>query len=124
MIALAAVSRNRYRRVFFLCAVMAFYPNNAYRYTLAYLSIPFIMLFMEKADLKPDVFMYIETVLFSLIYAMPVLYGKIWRFHISTDIYTYTHVERWIYFFAYILLIIFIIHEVYDLVSVHIEKCC
>ena len=124
MIALAAVSRNRYRRVFFLCAVMAFYPNNAYRYTLAYLSIPFIMLFMEKADSKPDVFMYIETVLFSLIYAMPVLYGKIWRFHISTDIYTYTHVERWIYFFAYLLLIVFTIHEVYDLVSMHIEKCC
>ena len=117
MLVLAAVSEDRYRRVFFLCAVMAFYPNNAYRYTLAYLSIPFIMLFMEKADKKPDVFIYIETILFSLIYAMPVLYGKKWKFHISTDIYTYTHVERWIYFFGYLLLITVVIHEIHERAS-------
>ena len=117
MLVLAAVSKDRYRRVFFLCAIMTFYPNNAYRYTLTYLSIPFIMLFMEKADTKPNVFIYIETVLFSLVYAMPVVYGKKWRFHISTDIYTYTHVERWTYFFAYLLMIAVVAHEIWERTS-------
>ena len=110
MLVLAAVSEDRYRRVFFLCAVMAFYPNNAYRYTLAYLSIPFIMLFTEEKSGRAGTFEFVETVLFSLVYAMPVLYGKVKNF-ISPEIYTYTHVERWIYFFAYCLLAVMIIHE-------------
>lgn len=117
MLILAAVSKNRYRRIFFLCAIMTFYPNNAYRYTLAYLSIPFIMYFMEKKDSETDAFIYIETVLFSLIYAMPVLYAKYRSFHVSRDIYTYTHVERWIYFFAYQLLIVLTVHEIKEMVS-------
>lgn len=70
-------------------AVMAFYPNNAYRYTLAYLSIPFIMLFTEEKSGRAGTFEFVETVLFSLVYAMPVLYGKVKKFHISRDIYIY-----------------------------------
>ena len=154
MLALAAVSKNRYRRVFFLCAIMAFFPTNAYRYTLAYLAIPFIMYFMEdgrvatnalsedskensnaNAECKKETgtttagphhsalssrinttFIYIETIMFSLVFAMPVVYAKIRGFRPSRDIYTYTQVERWLYFWAYLLMLLVTVHEVWALI--------
>ncbi len=125
MIVLASITKNRYRRIFYLCAIMSFFPTNAYRYTLCYLSVPFVMMFMEEPGDEDatagsvsgvarldTVFIYIATVLFSLVYAMPVLLGKILQFRSIYDVYTLTYVEIWTYTFAYLLLITVIIHEI------------
>ena len=126
MIVLACITKNRYRRIFFLCAIMSFFPTNAYRYTLCYLSVPFVMMFMEEPDGSADVdevagaarrdkvFVYIATVLFSLVYAMPVLFGKLLQFRSVYYAYTLTYVEAWIYAFAYLLLLTVIIHEFFS----------
>ncbi|MCR5509449.1 MAG: DUF2029 domain-containing protein [Lachnospiraceae bacterium] len=120
MIALASLTKNRYRRLFFLCAIMSFFPTNAYRYTLCYLSLPFIVYFMDKAGIEdagevrknPGVAEYIETVLFSLVYALPCIFGKIMQFEPTYEIYTLTYVEIRVYVAAYLLLAFITIHEI------------
>ncbi|MBR5420639.1 MAG: DUF2029 domain-containing protein [Lachnospiraceae bacterium] len=112
MIFLAATGKDKYRRVFFLCAVMAFYPTSAYRYTLCYLAIPFIMYFMEKEEeRKLGPMLWLECVSFTLLYALPVLYGLLLGFRLNYDYYTLTYVEIWLYVWAYLLLILVTVHE-------------
>ena len=122
MIVLASLTKNRYRRLFFLCAIMSFFPTNAYRYTLCYLSLPFIVYFMDKtgkdkegageARKGPGVTEYIETVLFSLVYALPCIFGKIMKFEPTFEVYTMTYVEIRVYIAAYLLLGFIMIHEI------------
>ena len=116
MLTLATTSRSRYRRIFFLCAVMTFFPTNAYRYTLTYLSIPFIMLFMEEPDTTGDIWSNIETFIFSLVYAIPVPLGLIMHFMATYEIYTLTYVEGWLYAFAYLLLFCVFMHDIVDFI--------
>ncbi len=115
MIVLACITKSRYRRLFFLCAIMLFFPTNAYRYTLCYLSMPLILYFSEKHEKETDPFMYIEIVLYSLVYAIPFVLGKLMQFKLTFTYYTLTYVEGWAYAFAYILLITVIIHEIWSL---------
>ena len=123
MLALACLTANKYRRLFFLCAIMSFFPTNAYRYTLCYLSIPFIVYFMEKAgsddgdeQSRPAPVEYVEIVLFTLVYALPVIFARIIGFRLYYDLYTVTYAEVRIYAAAYLLLAVVTIHEICVLV--------
>ncbi|MBO4899412.1 MAG: DUF2029 domain-containing protein [Lachnospiraceae bacterium] len=124
MIVLASLTKNKYRRLFFLCAIMSFFPTNAYRYTLCYLSLPFIVYFMDKAGKDsngeekqtPGFTEYIEVILFSLVYALPVIFGKIMNFEPTFKVYTMTYVEIRVYVAAYLLLAFITIHEICVLV--------
>ena len=127
MLVLACITKSRYRRVFYLCAIMVFFPTNAFRYTLSYLSIPFIMSFQEQLTGGPSVnissshryavISYIETAILSLIYAMPVIPGILTRFRSTNNIYTLTYTEMWIYLWAYLLVLVVVIHDTAGLIK-------
>ncbi|MCR5595880.1 MAG: DUF2029 domain-containing protein [Lachnospiraceae bacterium] len=117
MIVLACLTRSRSRRLFFLCAIMTFFPTNAYRYTLCYMSIPLVVYARyddseENKSVMDKAFEYAEMIVLGLVYAMPVIPGKILGFKLTYEIYTATYAEIWIYIFAYLLLITVVCHEV------------
>ena len=120
MIFLAFLSNNRNRTVFFLCAAMTFFPANAFRYTLCYLSIPLILELMEHGDeLAGKNLTTTETVFCGLIFSIPTYWGVITQFRLKFD-EAYpraTFVEIWVYIIAYILLVILVIHELIALIK-------
>ena len=59
---------------------------------------------------------YIEVILFSLVYALPVIFGKIMNFEPTFKVYTMTYVEIRVYVAAYLLLAFITIHEICVLV--------
>ncbi len=116
MVILACVSRSRVRKIFYLCMIMVFFPTNAYRYTLCYLSIPLIVYLTDKkSDEDRNIWVYIEMLMFACVYAVPIIMGKLMSFELTYTYYTLTYVEGWVYASAYLLLIVVIVHEIWDL---------
>lgn len=113
MIGLAAFSKNEHRTLLFLTAIMAFYPTNAYRYSLSYIAIPLVIwLQSETADNKVEE--YIKAIFYGMVFAIPVLWGIITGFRLNFDHVHLTYVEVWIYLMAYALLGIEIIIQVVE----------
>ena len=84
MIFLAFLSNNRNRTVFFLCAAMTFFPANAFRYTLCYLSIPLVMEIMEHGDeIAGKNFFTLETVFYGVVFTIPTYWGVITQFRLK-----------------------------------------
>lgn len=134
MLLLSGASRSRYRRVFFLCAIMTFFPANAYRYTLSYLAIPLIFFIKEYGgDRRPVT--YITMLLYGLLFTLPVFWGALTGFQpnflaffrgidlgeflISTEL---TFVEVYIYGVAYILLLFTTVTELANQISARCRK--
>lgn len=136
MIGLAAFSKNEHRTLVFLTAIMAFYPTNAYRYSLAYMAIPLIMWLQsgKEGDLsgerticqnsswdgaKLEMFAKIEewvkAIFYGMIFAIPVLWGIITSFRLNFDHVHMTYVEVWIYLMAYVFLGVEVIIQVLNL---------
>lgn len=140
MIFLAAISKNKYRTLFFLAAAITLYPSNAFRYTLSYFTIPLIFFIQEYAtsskdsmsfntecpktqgtddtenkEIRTPVSSEAETwffiILNSLVFAIPTLWGIITGFNPTFGPYNLTYVEVWIYISAYLLVIFEIIME-------------
>ena len=109
MIFLALISKNRYRTMFFLCCAMTFFPVNAYRYTLAYLSLPLIFYIKEEPDEKPWIIMF----LFGLLFSMPGLYGMMGQWLIEGIVFFgSTAMDEYLYSIAYLLGFVVIIREI------------
>ena len=120
MVFLAFLSNNRNRTVFFLCAAMTFFPANAFRYTLCYLSVPLVMELMEHGDeISGKNLSTVETVFYGLVFTVPTYWGVITQFRLKfNEAYPRaTYVEIWIYLMAYILLAIIAIHELITLIK-------
>ena len=120
LLLLVFVGASKHRTVFYLCCAMALYPINSHRYTLCYFCIPLCMLLCEFGDnTKPPKRVWIETVLYGLLFCIPTLMGAITGFKLKfSDISYYTtYVELWIYAVTYILLIYSITAEVIDIVK-------
>lgn len=118
MLALALFSASKYRTVFFLCSIMIFFPDNSHRYTLSYYTIPLLLLLDQYgAEKKQSVFIWIETVCFSFLFSIPMLWGALTGFElkISEVGYYTTHVEFFIYIAAYLLLATCVVHELVDI---------
>lgn len=134
MLLLSCATRNRYRRVFFLCAIMTFFPANAYRYTLSYLAIPLIFFIKEyDGDRRPVT--YITMLLYGLLFTLPVFWGVLTGFRLnllgifseidpgggpmSTEM---TFVEVYIYGVSYILLLFTTVTELAHQISARCRK--
>lgn len=118
MLVLSFISADKYRTIFYLCSIMTFYPSNAFRYTLCYLSIPLIMYIMEHGNEKvSNTFVLSEIVGYALLFSIPTLWGLCtdfnYRFAISQHL---TYVELWIYTVAYLLIGVITIHEIYEII--------
>ena len=119
MLGLAFISNDKYRTVFFLCAIMTFYPSNAYRYTLSYLAIPLVMYLMEHGNEQiKEPFIATEIICYSMIFSIPTFWGLLTGFQLQFAITgQFTYVEFWIYAVAYFLLFVVIVHELISIIK-------
>lgn len=119
MAGLAIISNNRYRTIFFLCAIMVFYPGNMHRYALSLLSIPLIMFLMEKGDSQThSPFIWTEIICFASIFSIPMLMGVLTDFRLNFALNSsMTYVEVWLYTVAYLLVAIVSIHELVEIIK-------
>ncbi|MCR5595881.1 MAG: DUF2029 domain-containing protein [Lachnospiraceae bacterium] len=109
MIIFAWFTRYEHRRLFYLCAIMMFFPTSCCRYTLCLLIIPLMTWFFgsdrECGDaVKAYAWDYIEVLLYTGVFAIPVIWGRITHFKWELGYYMLSYVEVWIYIFAYGLL--------------------
>ena len=113
MLLLVCITKSEFRRLFFICAIMVFFPNNAYRYTLCYFAIPIITYFLDTdgEESSSNVIMCVEMFVYSMVFAIPVVFGILTGFELTFPYYTLTYVEIYIYIWAYILLAFITIHE-------------
>ncbi len=126
MLTLCCISVNKYRRIFFLCAIMSLFANYSYRYALCYLAIPLVFIIKEsettgsqsqsgcsKTDCSPR---FIEMILYGLLFTIPTWLGIITDFELSYGSYTYimTYVDIYVYAVAYLLVLYMVIIEISD----------
>lgn len=111
MIALAAVSKNKNRTIFFLISAAVFFPTNSFRYTLCYYAIPLVFWLLSERE-NNTAEDWIKGICGGMIFTVPVFFGLVTGFRNSFGFYTLTYVELWLYSFAYILLAAEVIFEV------------
>ena len=113
---LAWKSKNRYRTLFFLITIMVFFPANAYRYTLAYFSIPLIMYLKEEQPEKEKThwLSWIGMILSGLLFTIPVWWTLVFPFTKTYPIYTVTSVEIYLYLVTYLLIFSVLFSEIYS----------
>lgn len=117
MLGLFFITASQYRTVFYLCAIMTFYPSNAFRYTLCYLAIPLVMFLMEHGDEKLDSnLLVMEMIGFGLLFTVPTLYGLLTNFNggLFKQNERFTYVELRLYIAAYSVMGMIVIHELID----------
>ena len=118
LLGLFFASACKYRAVFFLCALMVFYPSNAFRYTLCYLAIPLVMFLMEHGDdILSDKLLIAEVICFALLFTIPTLFGFFTNFNgIAFEKNPHlTYVELRLYVMAYVVLGMIVVHELIEL---------
>ena len=101
---LAWRSGSRWRTRFFLACLMVFFPSGAYRYTLAYLSIPLVTLL--KSDREAEMRPWAEgavSAIYGLLYTVPVWWLLAFPVGWRSDLQTLTSVEIYLYLIAYVL---------------------
>lgn len=117
MVLLAFISRNTYRTYLFLASLMTFYPTNAFRYTLCYLSIPLIFWIQnDRIDSNGSNFEnYLYAFFYGMLFSIPTLWGIVTHFENTFGPYSMTYVEVHLYVVAYILLAYTVILEIKDI---------
>ena len=120
MLVMFFLSKDKYRTVFYLCAIMTFYPSNAFRYTLCYLAIPLVMYLMEHGDEQiVSKLLMVEMIGFGLLFTIPTLFGLLTNFSermFPRNLHL-TYVELRIYTAAYFVTTLIIIHELIDIIQ-------
>ena len=119
MLVLAFISRSKHRTVFFLCAVMAFYPNNMHRYALTLLAIPLVLFLVDQGDRSLSTpLLKLETILYGEMFSIPTLWGFLTGFalHFAFSPFA-TYVEVWLYATAYLLVLIVTCHELTEVLQ-------
>ena len=102
---LAWRSGSRNRTLFFLICIMVFFPSGAYRYTLAYFSIPLVMLLKEEPEGKPRAwFTGPVSALYGLLFTVPAWWLAVIPMERRFAVNTLTSVEIYLYLAAYVLI--------------------
>ncbi len=109
---LAWRSRSKNRTLFFLTCLMVFFPSGAYRYTLAYLTIPLVMLLKEAPrEERKGWFIGAVSAMYGLLFTMPVWWLAVIPVDRRYDVPILTSVEIWLYLIAYTLAAVVTIAE-------------
>ncbi|SFC76894.1 glycosyltransferase family 87 protein [Butyrivibrio sp. YAB3001] len=123
MLVMICIVKSEYRRMFFICCIMTFFSNNSYRYTLCYLAIPLIIFFLEEDDDsvsgKEKVLRCIEMAIYSMVFAIPMLWGFLTNFKLTYPYPTLTYVEMIVYVWAYILMAYVTVSEIWKQLKYH-----
>ena len=122
MIILAMVTKNKYSRLFFLCSIMTFFPVNAYRYTLCYLSIPLIFYIRDYNNSIKTSLDYILMSLYGCLFSIPVFWGIVTSFKLNFGSNATTSVEIWLYCVAYLMLILVSFKEISEIIKYKVQK--
>ena len=109
---LAWRSRSRFRTVFFLVAIMVFFPANAYRYSLSYFSIPLIMFLKEEPEKLPRWHWRLAMMLYGALFTIPVWWAAVIPITRTYKYYTVTPVEIYLYLTVYALIALIMVAEV------------
>lgn len=111
-------TKNKLHEMIYFSSFMAFVPGNAYRYTLIYfLTVVFTMFRDPGKENKPDISIYVFSIVLGALFSIPTIMGIITGFKLNFGIYTYTYVERYIYTLAWGLLVYTIVIEIYNLLK-------
>lgn len=109
-------TKNKLHEMIYFSSFMAFVPGNAYRYTLIYfLTVVFTMFRDPGKENKPDISIYVFSIVLGALFSIPTIMGIITGFKLNFGIYTYTYVERYIYTLAWGLLVYTIVTPLYNL---------
>ena len=109
---LAWRSERRDRTLFFLVCIMVFYPSSAYRYTLAYFTIPLILMMKEERETRPVAWTEgTISALYGLLFTIPVWWLLVFPMDQRFSIHTLTSVEIYLYLAAYALIAVMTIDE-------------
>lgn len=115
MLLLAFRSRSTFRTLVFLVAIMIFTPNNAYRYTLLYFSLPLVFFLRDetaRTDWSPRA--YVNAVFLGLLFTIPVWWAIPARLGLGFSTEIMTHLEIYLYAVAYTFLFIQCGFEAFD----------
>lgn len=118
MLILILISKNQYRKIYFITCIMMFFPAKSYRYVLSYMFIPFVLWIFKEGD-NPKLKNYFISIIYGMIFSIPVVYGLLTGMarHIDPDgyYYTLTYLELYLYACAYLFLFIEFILQIKDL---------
>lgn len=110
---LAWRSKSRWRTQFFLTCIMVFFPSSAYRYTLAYFSIPLVSLLKEEPETAlQNRWAKGLFALFGLLYTIPVWWLLVMPLGRRFRVHTLTSVEIYLYLVGYLLVAVTMIVEI------------
>ena len=115
MILLAFLAKSEAKTAFFLCAAMTFFPTNAFRYTLCYLSIPLVIELSERGSERIGRnFQSVEIAIYGLLFTIPTYWGAFTTFRLNKfdEAVRTTYVEAWVYAIAYLLVAAVTFHEI------------
>jgi len=102
LFSLTISTKDKFRRAVFLAAILAFIPNNAFRYALLYFSFPLFVFI--KQELEPSWKSYVNAILLGGIFTIPTIFGLLTDFQLAYGISSMTCVEVFIYVPAWLLL--------------------
>ena len=104
---LAWRSRSPIRTVFFLVCVMAFFPANAYRYTLAYFAIPGVMMLKQppREGGEKGWPVGVISALYGMLFTIPTWWLLVFPMEKRFSVRALTSVEIWVYLAAWALVL-------------------
>ncbi|MDO4169033.1 MAG: glycosyltransferase 87 family protein [Lachnospiraceae bacterium] len=115
------MTKNKTRMMTYLAAALAFYPPNAYRYTLLYFLLP-LFTWIEEESQDGSISNYISAVLFSCIFSIPTVFGVLTHFKLNFNYYTVTYVEIFIYLAAWLFFGLQILYDIKDFSTMYHKK--
>ena len=108
-------SKSKYRTMFFLIAIMVFFPANAYRYSLSYFTIPLILFLKEdRPKIAHGWHIRPAMTLYGMLFTIPVWWMAVIPVRRTYQYYTVTSVEIYLYLVAYMLIALMMLVEVLE----------
>lgn len=118
----AFMSQSMIRKNVYLISIMMFLPTNQYRYMLLFFIIPLFILFEDTESHVYKSEKWIDTIMLSMLFSIPTLFGLITHFELNFNMRTFTYVEAFIYAIGWGTLLIQFIYDIYDAIKAINQK--
>lgn len=112
LIALIMITKDEFREKVYIASFLCFVPNNAFRYMLLWFLLPIYVLL--KNDPKAnDASTKLNAFVLGNIFTIPTIWGIVTDFRLNFGLYSCTYVELYVYVFAWCLLAVQIMRDLY-----------